>query len=183
MRKVMENLVGSIIRATCQRDGIKDSMQEAYQVGDVFDQLTPSFVDVQSDLGDKRICNGKLRDRKSSNGKLTETEKTDAKLGDGNDSIPKLTDCDDSFCRHRYSVRPILEGNMNKGKIKKSNFGFVLETPAIPLFLCRGRSSAVRTGKSLFRNFMMTFPAGFHVPSCFQEHAQKVQLSPGRCTI
>ncbi len=72
------------------------------------------FVNVDSKLGNQRVCKGELSQGVSSDCELADAHNAHTELGQGNDSAGELTDRDDSSCRHRDTVWTKLEGNVKQ---------------------------------------------------------------------
>ena len=121
-----------------------------------------AFMDIDSKLSDERIRESELRQGIHGNRKLADANETDAELRNGDHPAGELANRNNAPGRHRDTVWPVLEGNVQQGQPQQRGLGFVFKTPSIPLVFRRERSAATGTGRRLLGNLVLAFPARFH---------------------
>ena len=72
------------------------------------------FVNVDSKLGNQRVCKGELSQGISGNCELADAHNAHAELGQSENSEGELADGNDTSCRHRDTVWTKLEGNVKQ---------------------------------------------------------------------
>src|SRR5215470_9478383 len=119
------------------------------------DELTVALRDIETELGNERVCSRKLCDGESRNRELAHADEADAELRDADNADSELADGYDAPRNDGPAVGTVLEGHVHQRQVPNRHRRLVLPSKTVPLRTRGEGSAAVGAGDGLVRHLML----------------------------